>query len=181
MTVSRSLKECRLICSGWLCALGDWVMVILQLLWVITHSRTHKYIISNKVRIRNNNSNKKQGFCCSNRWSMIPATPRPWVQFQGNAKPVYLECKHLPYAYCKCLTNDFGTHKNVYIHVQYTTVYKFGVGKILNVFERSLFWSLKARTHRDEFRACYSPTFNASWLNKGRQCECAHRREKCHT
>ncbi len=24
---------------------------------------------------------------------------------------------------------------------------------------------LKARTHRDEFRARYSPTFNASWLN----------------
>ncbi len=38
--------------------------------------------------------------------------------------------------------------------------------------------SLKARTHRDEFRARYSPTFNASWLNKGRQCECAHRHEK---
>ncbi len=40
--------------------------------------------------------------------------------------------------------------------------------------------SLKARTHRDEFRARYSPTFNASWLNKGRQCECAHRHEKRH-
>ncbi len=39
-------------------------------------------------------------------------------------------------------------------------------------------FSLKARTHRDEFHARYSPTFNASWLNKGRQCECAHRREK---
>ncbi len=39
---------------------------------------------------------------------------------------------------------------------------------------------LKARTHWDEFRARYSPTFNASWLNKGRQCECAHRREKRH-
>ncbi len=34
--------------------------------------------------------------------------------------------------------------------------------------------NLKARTHRDEFRVRYSPTFNASWLNKGRQCECAH-------
>ncbi len=30
---------------------------------------------------------------------------------------------------------------------------------------------LKARTHLAEFRARYSPTFNASWLNKGRQCE----------
>ncbi len=40
--------------------------------------------------------------------------------------------------------------------------------------------SIKARTHRDEFRARYSPTFNASWLNKGRQCECAHRHEKRH-
>ncbi len=26
---------------------------------------------------------------------------------------------------------------------------------------------VKARTHRDEFRPRYSPTFNASWLNKG--------------
>ncbi len=40
--------------------------------------------------------------------------------------------------------------------------------------------SLKAHTHRDEFRARYSLSFNASWLNKGRQCECAHRREKRH-
>ncbi len=39
---------------------------------------------------------------------------------------------------------------------------------------------LKARTHRDKFRARYLQTFNASWLNKGRQCECAHRREKRH-
>ncbi len=39
--------------------------------------------------------------------------------------------------------------------------------------------NLKARTHRDKFRARYSPTFNASWLNKGRQCECA-RCEKRH-
>ncbi len=30
---------------------------------------------------------------------------------------------------------------------------------------------LKARTNLAEFRARYSPTFNASWLNKGRQCE----------
>ncbi len=39
---------------------------------------------------------------------------------------------------------------------------------------------IKACTHRDEFCAWYSPKFNASWLNKGRQCECAHRREKRH-
>ncbi len=39
-------------------------------------------------------------------------------------------------------------------------------------------FNLKARTHRDEFRARYSQTFNASWLNKGRQCECAQRRKK---
>ncbi len=40
------------------------------------------------------------------------------------------------------------------------------------------FESVNVRTHRDEFRAWYSATFNTSWLNKGRQCECAHRREK---
>ncbi len=39
---------------------------------------------------------------------------------------------------------------------------------------------INACTHRDKFRAWYSPTFNASWLNKGRQCECAHRSEKRH-
>ncbi len=31
-----------------------------------------------------------------------------------------------------------------------------------------------------KFHAWYSPMFNASWLNKGRQCECAHRRKKRH-
>ncbi len=41
-------------------------------------------------------------------------------------------------------------------------------------------FTLKARTHRDEFHLRYSTKFNASWLNKGRQCECAHRREKRH-
>lgn len=37
---------------------------------------------------------------------------------------------------------------------------------------------LKDCKHRDEYCTRLSATFNASWLKKGRQCECAHRREK---
>ncbi len=62
---------------------------------------------------------------------------------------------------------------NCLIWHNYGTLFRWTTGLVLFVI-------LKAHTHRDEFRARYSPTFNASWLNKGRQCECAHRHEKRH-
>ncbi len=74
---------------------------------------------------------------------MIPATPRSWVKFQGNAKPVYLECKCLPNAYCKCLTNDVGL-KLTCMHIE-KNIYCLRLGSVRfkkkNVFERILLCS----------------------------------------
>uniref|UniRef100_A0A8C7ZG40 Ig-like domain-containing protein n=1 Tax=Oryzias sinensis TaxID=183150 RepID=A0A8C7ZG40_9TELE len=53
-------------------------------------------------------------------------------------------------------------------------------GEIFKTDGRFRCLSLKARTHRDEFRPRYSQTFNASSLKKGHECECAHRLEKRH-